>query len=247
MKFKSLICALAAAAMASISADQTSSNICGWMKIASDLDAVIIGVPWVEVGTAADIKVANLVKTDNLTTGDKLYYYQNGTWSCWELGATGWTGTTTVTSDRITPAAGAAEQAITRGQALILERQSKTSPFYLYGQYKSDAVAGQTLTAGTAEAPSYTLLASPYVTAFDPNATGKITGAGADDTIVIPLNGGDQKVYQLKDNVWGYYGTETVTKGKLTIKKQVWKAADAVPAGTGFWYVSRGGTPTIAW
>ena len=66
MKIRSVLCALAAAAAATVFADVTS-NVCGLLKITSDLKNTIIGVPWVEVGTTpdADIKVAKLVKMDS--------------------------------------------------------------------------------------------------------------------------------------------------------------------------------------
>ena len=106
MKVRSVLCALAAAAAATVFADVTS-NVCGLLKITSDLKNTIIGVPWVEVGTTpdADIKVAKLVKTDNLTAGDMLYYYNAGTWNAWTLGADGWGPNTTGTVDGKTVAA----------------------------------------------------------------------------------------------------------------------------------------------
>lgn len=247
MKFKSMFCALAVAALAPVFADQTSSNICGWVQISSDLDAVIIGVPWVEVNSGTAVKVANLVKTDNLTDGDKLYYYQGGTWNCWQLTSGAWQAVTTVENSKITISAAAADQAIARGQALILERSNKAVPFFVFGQYTADAAAAQTVTAGTAAAPTYTLLASPKVEAFDLNGTGKIANVGATDEIVVPKNGGDQTIYKYKDNQWGYWGTESMTIGTLQVQKQVWKAAPTIPAGTGFWYVSRGGAATFNW
>ena len=197
MKIRSVLCALAATAAATVFADVTS-NVCGLLKITSDLNNTIIGVPWVEVGTGADVKVAKLVKTDNLTSGDMLYYYENGTWNAWTLGANGWEPNTTVTVDGQSVAAPQEAQGIARGKALILERQDLTKPFYLYGQFTTAAAAAQTITAGSATAPTYTLLASPKVEAFDFNA-GKIANPGADDEIIIPKNGGDNTILTLQD------------------------------------------------
>ena len=247
MAFKSILCACAAVAVGMLSAEQTS-NICGWMKVTSELNNTIIGVPWVEVNGQNDaaVKVANLVKTDNLTAGDKLYFYQSGTWYAWTLGANGWEAATTVTVDGVTASTPAADQGIARGQALVLERQSTTNPFYLYGQYTATAVAPQTLTAGTVAQPVYTLVASPKPETFDLNG-GKITNVGADDTIVVPQNGGASTIYALKDGVWGYNKKVTTTFFGKQVTKSEWTVAEPLPAGTGFWYISRGGTPTIAW
>lgn len=247
MKVRSVLCALAAAAAATVFADVTS-NVCGLLKITSDLKNTIIGVPWVEVGTGADVKVAKLVKTDNLAEGDMLYYYQNGTWNAWTLGAQGWGPNTTVKVDGITVADPQEVQGVARGKALILERKGDvTKPFYLYGQFTSDAAAAQTITAGTASAPSYTLLASPKVEAFDFNAEGKIVNPGVNDQIIIPKNGGDNTILTLQDGKWGYRKATTAKKFGKTVTTYTWTQADALAAGTGFWYVSKGGTPTFNW
>lgn len=247
MKIRSVLCALAAAAAATVFADVTS-NVCGLLKITSDLNNTIIGVPWVEVGTGADVKVAKLVKTDNLTPGDMLYYYQNGTWNAWTLGAQGWGPNTTVKVDGSTVAAPQEAQGVARGKALILERKGDvTKPFYLYGQFTSDAAAAQTITAGTASAPSYTLLASPKVEAFDFNAEGKIANPSADDEIIIPQNGGASTIFTLQNGEWGTRVATTKTRFGKTVTSYTWTKAAPVAAGTGFWYVSKGGSPTINW
>lgn len=248
MKVRSVLCALAAAAAATVFADVTS-NVCGLLKITSDLKNTIIGVPWVEVGTTpdADIKVAKLVKTDNLTAGDMLYYYNAGTWNAWTLGADGWEPNTTVTVDGKTVAAPQGAQGIARGQALILERKDVTKPFYLYGQFTTAAAAAQSIVAGSATAPGYTLLASPKVEAFDFNAEGKIVNPGVNDQIIIPKNGGDNTILTLQDGKWGYRKATTAKKFGKTVTTYTWTQADALAAGTGFWYVSKGGTPTFNW
>ena len=250
MKLKSVLCALAIAATVPLFADQTSSNICGWMKVTSNLRNTIIGVPWVAVNGENDaaVKVAKLVKTDNLTQGDKLYLYDaaNNTWFARTLGETGWAADTTVTIDKAVVGTPAEDQALPRGQALILERQNVTAPFYLFGQYTTSAVASQTVQAGTAEAPVMMLLANPLPAAFDLNS-GKITNAGETDTIVVPQNDGAQTIYSLKNGKWGYYKKVTIEKFGLTMTQNQWCEAEPLPMGTGFWYVSRGGAATIAW
>ena len=94
--------------------------------------------------------------------------------------------------------------------------------------------------------PDYKLMVSEKVEALDLNA-GKITGAGADDNIVVPLNGGASTIYRLKDGVWGSDVKTTVKLFGKEVTKLVFTRATALPAGTGFWYVSVGGEPTIAW
>ena len=138
-------------------------------------------------------------------------------------------------------------QGIARGQALILERKDVTKPFYLYGQFTTAAAAAQSIVAGSATAPGYTLLASPKVEAFDFNASGKITNPGADDEIIIPNNGGESTILTLQDGKWGTRVKNTVKRFGKTVTTYTWTEAEPIAAGTGFWYVSKGGAPTINW
>ena len=77
MKLRSMIgfCALSIAAFG-----LQSNNTCGLMNVPSTTATTMIAVPWVTVGGTEDaMKVANLVKTDTLTAGDELYYYDGST------------------------------------------------------------------------------------------------------------------------------------------------------------------------
>ena len=234
---------LAAAAFAT---DVLEDKTLGWMCVDSTLPITAVGVPWTDVGNPANnVKVADLVKTDNLTAGDKLYVYNNGTWNFYVLNSSKeWeAGSTANASSSLSPiAAGEPDSAtIARGQALFLERASTNTPFYVYGAVGS-AITSTTLTGAT----KY-FVASPKAQAFAVLAS-KIEGATAKtrrggDQIIVPLDGGASRIYTLVGTKWGHLNAsgarvEEGAEGYLT-----------VPLGTGFWYVtgSASNSITIKW
>lgn len=261
MKTRNVLLALAAAAAVPAFAF-TGNNTCGLVRIDSGSANTVIGVPWVEVGTGADITVAKLVSTANLTQGDELRYYDGSNWYGWTLTSTGWAGLTTVTdkgNEQLNPPT-ANEAAIVRGKALVLVRQNpKTgdtvNPFYLYGQYTNATVSAQTITRASEQV--YMLLASPYAAEFNLNAEGKIAGMnGNDQIIVFDPNTGAQSFFLYRTPTGGNASAwcrEVVVEKKLgnkTFKQSTWVADTVVvPPGMGFWYVAAAGegTVTIAW
>lgn len=252
MKTRNVLLALAAAAAVPAFAF-TGNNTCGLVRIESGSANTVIGVPWVEVGTGADVTVAKLVSTANLTEGDELRYYSAGIWYGWTLGASGWEAMTSATETDQLKAPGETETALTRGKALVLIRKGDlTKPFYLYGQYDSTSItSSQALTRGTAENPVYTLLASPKAEAFTLGANA-ISNPGAGDQIIIYNADGSQTIYTRNDSgAWGRYveGEPFEIPGFGSFPSSVWETA-TIPAGQGFWYVSRGnatGDLTVNW
>lgn len=247
MKLRSIMCVGAvAAAMAAFATDAlTDSKTLGWMRVDSTLPITAVGVPWTDVGDPANnVKVADLVKTDTLTAGDKLYVYNNGTWLFYQLNSSKeWEAGATANSSVTPVQAGTPSTAtIERGQALYLERQSYSSPFYVYGAVGS-AIATTTLTGAT----KY-LVASPKATAFVPQ-TSAISGAtaksrtAAGDQIVVPLEGGATRTYTLISGKWGY------VNGSGVRVKEGDDGYLPIQLGTGFWYVtaSAANSITITW
>jgi hypothetical protein len=245
MKLRSMMFVGAAAlTTAALATDVLTDKTLGWMRVDSTLPITAVGVPWTDVGNPANnVKVADLVKTDNLTAGDKLYVYNNDTWLFYQLNASKeWEGGATANSSVTPVQAGTPGTAtIARGQALYLERQSYSDPFYVCGADGSE-IATTTLTGST----KY-LVASPKATAFTPQAS-KISGATAKsrrggDQIVVPLDGGASRIYTLVNNKWGYVGStgariEEGAEGYLPVQ-----------LGTGFWYMtsSAENSITITW
>lgn len=240
MKLRSLIgfCALAVASAAV--AEDIVGNTCGLMNVPSTAKTTMIAVPWVTVGGTADtMKVANLVKTDTLTAGDELYYYDGTTYFCWKLQDGDWTPTTTA-SQAGTYQAPNADYAIARGKGLFLVRKDTSKEIWLYGQHSTEGVSVG-ITDGTATAPAYNMIANPNTADYDLNGK-KVTGTAGDQIIL-----GDGTIYSYGSD-WTKTVSETKTVGgkTVTVKKQSSEGV-VIPAGQGAWYVSKGGSPTIVW
>ena len=249
MKLRSIVSVGVMALAVAAVADYTDGKVCGWMRVDSDLAVTVVGVPWVDVADpSTDVKVADLVKTDNLTDGDNLYVYNNGTWTFYTLSSGAWIAGTTVNSSVTPVAAGTPETArLARGQALYLERQNPTEggvakPFYVYG---AEGTALTTKTLSGAAGTKF-LVASPKAAVFQVT-TSNISGAtpksrsASGDQIIVPLTGGASRTYTLASGKWGY-----VSDGVRV------KEGDAgylpIALGTGFWYIKSGaGDVTITW
>lgn len=240
------VCALAAAT--ALGADVMGRNVCGLMNVPSDAKVTMIAVPWVTVGGEADaMKVANLVKTDTLSAGDELYYYDGATYFSWKLQGNVWTPAATVKKDAqgndVAIQAPDASYALPRGKGLFLVRQDATKEIWLYGQH-STAPVSVAVAAGTAELPAYTMIANPNAEAYDLNEKG--VGGAAGDQIL--LGDGGTTLYTRTETAWTRKTDVTKTVGGVarTFKEDTTKGV-VIPAGTGAWYVSKGGSPTIAW
>ncbi len=240
------VCALAAAT--ALGADVMGRNVCGLMKVPSDAKVTMIAVPWVTVGGGADtMKVANLVKTDTLSPGDELYYYDGATYFSWKLQDNVWTPAATTKVDAqgndVTIQAPDASYALPRGKGLFLVRQDATKEIWLYGQH-STAPVSVAVAAGTAGIPAYTMIANPNAEAYDLNKKG--VGGAAGDQIL--LGDGGTTLYTRTGTDWTRKTDVTKTMGGVarTFKEDTTEGV-VIPAGTGAWYVSKGGSPTIAW
>lgn len=240
------VCALAAAT--ALGADVMGRNVCGLMNVPSGAKVTMIAVPWVTVGGEADaMKVANLVKTDTLSEGDELYYYDGATYFSWKLQGNVWTPAATTKEDAkgnpVTIQAPDASYALPRGKGLFLVRQNATKEIWLYGQH-STAPISVAVAAGTAGTPAYTMIANPNAEAYDLNEKG--VGGAAGDQIL--LGDGGTTLYTRTETAWTRKTdvTKTINGVDRTFKMDT---ADGVviPAGTGAWYVSKGGSPTIVW
>lgn len=239
MKLRSMIgfCALAVAAFG------LESNTCGLMNVPSTAKTTMIAVPWVTVGGTADaMKVANLVKTDTLSAGDELYYYDEstGTYYCWKLQDGAWKKTTTA-SQAGTFTAPTDDYAIARGKGLFLVRQDTSKEIWLYGQAGTGSVSVK-ITAG-----AYNMIANPNTTAYDI----KDVAGGVGDQVIAYDATGKQILYTKDGEGWYRMApSETgVTIGGVTRYPSVKTYSGCtIPAGQGAWYVSKSeATPTIGW
>lgn len=240
------VCALAAAT--ALGADVMGRNVCGLMNVPSGAKVTMIAVPWVTVGGSADaMEVANLVKTDTLSAGDELYYYDGSVYRCWKLQGDAWQPTTVTLKDAkgndLSVQTPDASYALPRGKGLFLVRQNVTKEIWLYGQHSTAPISVR-VAAGTAGTPAYTMIANPNAEAYDLNEKG--VGGAAGDQIL--LGDGGTTLYTRTETAWTRKTDVTKTIGGVarTFKKDTTEGV-VIPAGTGAWYVSKGGSPTIAW
>ena len=236
MKLRSMMFVGAAAlTTAALATDVLTDKTLGWMRVDSTLPITAVGVPWTDVGNPANnVKVADLVKTDNLTAGDNLYVYNNGTWTFYTLSSGAWVAGTTANSSITATAGNPSEATIARGQALYLERKNPTTPGYFY-VYGAD---GSEITSTTLSGAKKYLVASPKAAAFTVTSA-KISGASNKDVIQVPLTGGTSRIYQ-------YF----MTKNKWRCNGK-WEGDDGyeeIPLGTGFWYLAASTSAiTVTW
>ena len=227
-----------------------SENTVGVLKTATSAKKAIIAVPWLSLTDGNAIAVADLVKTAGLTAGDKLHVYNKAesrydvyelaadrTWTPKAIYKVGADGTVEAVSS------GTPEATVARGNGVWLERQNTAKAIVSYGQVASGTVE-TTIDEGTAEKPTWNLLAVPTTTAVDVAAT---FGASEADTLIVPTAGAP-KICTVKDGAWGYEKAVSVTDkfGKTGVKV-VRETVTELPAGTGFWYLNGGAAKAVNW
>lgn len=234
-----------------------SINVFGIVEVQSKSTNTIVSVPWVHLGEGADraIQACDLVLTNNLTEGDSLLVYNmdrryvDQEYTGWALGADGWEPIITVTKDSLAMAPEAENALVKRGKAFWLRRQrpmegTKAVPFYLCGQYTVNPAESVTIEAGSEEAPAYHLLASPAGVDKCINDYGwQYYNINTNDTITVPLNNvnGTSRLYRYDMEARQWYYTVSSPLGSRKEYNGV------INAGTGFWYISRGGRMTVKW
>ncbi|MCQ2391579.1 MAG: hypothetical protein MJ240_09160 [Kiritimatiellae bacterium] len=234
-----------------------SFNTLSVLKVLSPSTNTIVAVPWAAFSTNANaaIEVSRLVCPDGLSDGDVLHVPSADGAQAWRLESRRWVPVLTASSKGVTQSGSADSVVLPRGAAFWLVRrrprdaQGAPIPFYLCGQRASVSVRPQ-FSRGSTSAPVFHLLANPSARATDINAL-DWEGVGANDTIVIPSGsaGGAETVLIRRDGGWGFWDARAVwdpTRRKYKIQ-QTYVTEVQVPAGTGFWYVSRGGLPALEW
>jgi hypothetical protein len=230
-------------------------NVIGVLKVSPKAKKAIIPVPWHSLADGSDITVANVVKTANLTEGDKLYVYSpaNARYDVYTLSASKtWTAAAVYKIDEDgqvssessgTPTA----TTIARGSGVWLERQNTDTPVVTYGQ-ATDEKQTTAFAAGTTGAPTWSIAAVPTTESVSLDAIAKPADS-ANDTVIVPTDG-SPKVYTVKNNAWGYTETTAVKDrwGNATGGvKSVRKTDATLEPGTGFWYVNGGSAKQVNW
>lgn len=249
-------CLAALALMACAAETETASlsTVFGILKVESDRTSTLVSVPWTGM-TGADtnvaISVADIVKTANLTAGDRLLSYNptRKAYDGWELikdaaGLLAWEPMTTVSTEGVIAAPVEGEATLGRGQSLWLVRQDVSKPFYLQGQFTA-ASAQVVVAGGTASVPAYTLLGNPTMTAEMVNDLDWGAKPVAGDKLTIP-DGSVPRVLSWDPSTAKWFRTVPMeVNGRI---RNVKTTTDKINPGVGFWYVRQSEeTFTFTW
>lgn len=226
----------------------TTVNTAGTMRVATDDPCAIVAVPWTALSPSGQNPIAagNLVRTMNLTTGDKLHVYDkaNARYRSWQLRDNGqWEalGTYLLSEGQVSWESASKPEAttVTRGSGAWLERQNAEPHVYLVGQYDASEVETQ-LSAG------WNLVANPTTSAFDLADIVPQEGDG-----IVVSTAAEPRNMTYADGKWGYIKNTVVEFAGRKFVKPVRVTDDSViPAGVGFWYIrseDAAGTATIDW
>lgn len=225
--------------------------VLGVFPVSVSAGETIINVPWVESGaTGSGVAVSNLVKTAGLAVGDSILWYDttNRRFDAWKvvLGEDEttkyWQATESIDSYGNRAFTAADATSLNKGQAIILKVASATTA-YIVGQYSAGNGSGVDVAAGTVANPVYTLFAPPVVSGNYAVSNMNFSSTPNTKDEIWLANGAVLKYRQVsqenKNYQWKKY---TTTDNGLTYTID---NNPTIPAGTGAWYVSRGGSPKI--
>lgn len=223
-----------------------STNIVGVLEVASTLTNTLAAVPWVTLGedpavaeerpvtVSKYVHASHLDDDDAVQVADKGHVYRK--WH-WDKPGKKWSGAITVTKNAVLAESPAEEHSISRNSAVWVTRKNPAAkPFFLIGQY-SNAPLSLTIEGGSPEAMVCTLVPNPSMQAVRVNdydwKNMPLVGSKGDVIRIpnekkVPLN------LTWNGKTWGRW------------VKQQWKDDATVPAGTGFWYMRRGGAFEIS-
>lgn len=250
---KLLTIAMMTAAVSALAAE--SSNTFGILRVTipAGQQNTIIAAPWCDAGAVTtdaqkSIKVKDIVKTANLTpattadNGDKIYVFNGKSYSsAFQLqtvaGVVKWVGISINEQ-----AAASDDTAIQRGEAIMLHLNSAPNTaknIYLYGQY-TNVAASMTIITGNSSTPAYSLVAPSTTedTLLDSLDTANV---GDDDQVLVRDSSGNARVLKCR-SVNGVHKWGTVRKTGVGGVETLTPVSITIPAGEGFWYISRGGS-----
>ena len=229
-----ILCASTCAAVASI--EQVVSTI-EVRAVNSGLTNTVVAVPGIDLASDGAVAISNLVKTTNLAEGDRLVAFTNDKYESWVLNASKvWVKNSKLItidgSGAVSEGEGTASDLMTLGvgSGIWLSRVASgtSAPFYVYARQPS--TTNSTVAAGSAA-----LVGNPTIQ----NKSPTITGMANKDQIMIPKDKFPE-IYTYSDGKWKWIDSSDKIQESAT--------PPSITAGTGFWYVSKGGSNvTINW
>lgn len=204
-------------------------------KIALDCSGksnVVVSVAFKELSaTDQNVSVSNILSTVNLVNGDTVSVYTSSGYQTWELTGGAWAPATIVTQsgNGSSDAASSVRPAVGQGFWLCRRNGSAFTTVYLFGAY---------VTPGTTTAAHGTisLMGNPKMAQATPTVANAVKG---DQIQVI---GGH--TYTYNGESWSY----KIAPVAPSVFPTIVTGDPTIPAGTGFWYVSKGATDvTFTW
>jgi len=239
---KILSIAVASFAVAAVAAD--FSPQIGVTSISLSQKNNIIPVQFASLGSGGPIAAGELVCTNNIPLQSHLYVYDAASgYTAWELQQSGWVGLDIVSSTTMDgipiPSGDANGKTIAAGSAIWLSFNAvPAEPCQIAVYGKVAASTNVTITAGSKDNPMSYLVCNPT---GSPVALGdKVSGLTfAKGDTITPL-GGDTFAgnYIYTGSAWVHV-TDAGMASDVTLP--------TIPAYKGFWFVSKGGSGTIAW
>lgn len=216
------------------------------VALAAGQQEIILNIPWIEAGQSSEgVAVTNLVKTAGLADDDTLLWYDGSDYQSWRIVDNAWVPTATVKAGSLPSATAATATELTRGQALILNREGTTATnIYVVGQYAAGS-GSSTIAKGTPNAPVYTLIAPPSVDSTT-DLSAKLTLAEAGDEVTF-MKDGQIKSYSYNGTNWGTTSLDETKTPPRPVFTPVSAGAMTLPAGTGLYYKRCGNSFDVNW
>lgn len=239
MNLKTILSLTTLSAATAACAVTTDNTLCR-IEVNSSEAQTIIAVPLVEVATGAAIPVTDIVLTTNLSEGDTLLHKNGDVWEAWAVVEGKWAAVTVSDAGSTSKTREAEKVALTCGDAIWVNRQSTTAPFYVYGQVPANTTKPEIpTTSGVMKLMGNTQLKEAAVSEI-------ISGSPKAGDRVVWVNSANvmgRTELEYKDGAWGMYvSTKKTLNNGFDVISTEWttdtKVIPKIPAGQGFWYVS---------
>ena len=239
---------LLAIAIASISvgvmADAVGySPVVGVSEITATLQNTIVPVKFSSLVDASNIKAKDLVHPQGIPENTQLFVFVDNAYKAFLMSSGSWIALPSASTSGSVSAAEPNQVAV-KGTALWLVfpvvnnalALPTNSKFYIYGQVIDSPTS--TIVAGTEAAPKYNLICNP--TDADVAIASKLGSIPKAKDKISPIGETFSGEYVYTGSVWWYVNSS----GKITKENVV---LPTIPAGGGFWYISKGGSGNINW
>lgn len=211
---------------------------------------VLVSVPY---GALLDdtLTIHDFIATTGLAEGTQIAKWVGSDYKYWTLTEGEWVQEQEMNSFQGALQAGSDPEVLVPGETIwVIQNVNEPSDVIVYGLEIDPYLIGETtITAGTEAQPTWTLLANPN-TEKTVDLNNAIEGAVEGDKISVEDEFG---VFEFiydgggKDSGWGYFWQKTEEISGHTVIKQEWVQWAEIEPGMSFWYISKGGSPTIDW